>query len=202
MDPADNVSSPALQLSYSLHDPAIGHGSYLSVIINAGINSVFTADTVFPHLFCNAFIEYISKAPEHILPCPWDLAAGLGAKTEPVQPLPTGVHRERPPDITMERPWLAISGVFLTPELLTRPDPDPHPLADLPAQPRPIFTEVPSAQGWGCSDAPRLPCSWWGGGTGLGCQALSCHSPQPSHGTPSTLAPGSHLPLWSKDNTQ
>lgn len=83
-------------------------------IINPVINSVFAAHAIFPHLFCSAFVEYISKGPR-------DLAVGVRAKTEPVQPLPAGVHGERP------RPAI--------PELLTRPDPDPHLLADAPTRP-------------------------------------------------------------------
>ena len=100
---------------------------------------------MFPHLFCSAFIEYVSKGPECIVLPSGDLAAGLGAKTEPAQLLPAGACGEGPPDSPTERTWSAIPGLCLTPELLTRTDPDPHLLADIPVQPRPIPTEVPSA---------------------------------------------------------
>lgn len=101
----------------------------------------------------------------------------------------------RPPDSAVGRPCMTTPGPCLTP-VRPVPDPDTHTWADILAQPWPVpvgHQEVPGARDWGCPGPPACPAPGWGGGMGLGSQALPCHPEEPlapwPQGAPGLVGP-------------
>jgi len=87
----------------------------------------------------------------------------------------------------------ACPGPRLSPVPLTGADPDTHPWANIPSQPRPFPREVPDAQGWGCPGAPGCPAPGWGR---MGQAARAC--PTAPQGAPSV--PGALTRLDCSNN--
>ena len=174
----------------------------MSVITNPVINCVVPPETMFPRLFCSAFIEYIFKGPECILPCPGDLAAARRPRQRQHSPFPL-VSMGRDPQRTPWRGpgqpsqgcvWPQSSSPGL---ILTR-------IHDLMCQralsPSPQRCPVPKT---GAALVPLgCPAPGWGSGTGLGCQALPCHPaacmgspPHPGPGEPSAFVEQRQYPV-------